>query len=398
MMTWVSLLEKLTLEQRSERWEKKADEHLGRAIQKTEMGSGEALKWEHAERSKEEQGGHRGGRGVSRERGQRHEGREVTGEHGGTSKDACCWRALCRGMLWCDLCFCFKFYFIWLCWVLVVACGVEPADQGWNPSPLHWECRVLATGAPGQSVAYVLKARSGCCTEMRLQGRKGRSREMCQETIMREREAGSLGQDNSRAWRGESGQILDRSYFIMKIFKHCESRDSDAENPHKSITPILLPWKSHRRRRLVGCSPGGREELDMTERLHFHFSLSCIGEGNGNPLQYSCLENPRDGGAWWAAISGIAQSQTRLQRLSRSSHLFLVQFYFLKCFKAKCIHHIISIISLPHSPGNTHIFKNMDISGMWPKWRSRQTLSSFPQAPKSQLLMMQLQWESTEHY
>ena len=138
-------------------------------------------------------------------------------------------------------CFCFKFYFIWLCWVLVVACGVEPADQGWNPSPLHWECRVLATGAPGKSVAYVLKAHSGCCTEMRLQVRKGRSREMCQETIMREREAGSLGQDNSRAWRGESGQILDRSYFIMKIFKHCESRESDAENPHKSITPILLP-------------------------------------------------------------------------------------------------------------------------------------------------------------
>ena len=57
----------------------------------------------------------------------------------------------------------------------------------------------------------------------------------------------------------------------------------------------------------------------MTERLHFHFSLSCIGEGNGNPLQCSCLENPRDGGAWWAAISGAAQSRTRLKRLSSSS-------------------------------------------------------------------------------
>ena len=57
----------------------------------------------------------------------------------------------------------------------------------------------------------------------------------------------------------------------------------------------------------------------MTERLHFHFSLSCIGEGNGNPLQCSCLENPRDGGAWWAAISGVAQSRTRLKRLSKSS-------------------------------------------------------------------------------
>ena len=57
----------------------------------------------------------------------------------------------------------------------------------------------------------------------------------------------------------------------------------------------------------------------MTERLHFDFSLSCIGEGNGNPLQCPCLENPRDGGAWWAAVSGVAQSRTRLKRLSSSS-------------------------------------------------------------------------------
>ena len=60
-------------------------------------------------------------------------------------------------------------------------------------------------------------------------------------------------------------------------------------------TPVLLPGKSHGQRSLVGCSPWGREELDKTERLHFHFSLSCIGEGDGNPLQCSCLENPRDG-------------------------------------------------------------------------------------------------------
>ena len=73
-------------------------------------------------------------------------------------------------------------------------------------------------------------------------------------------------------------------------------------------TPVLLPGKSHGRRSLVGCSPWGREESDTTERLHFHFSLSCIGEGNGNPLQCSCLENPRDGGAWWAAIYGVTQS------------------------------------------------------------------------------------------
>ena len=63
----------------------------------------------------------------------------------------------------------------------------------------------------------------------------------------------------------------------------------------------------------------GLLELDTTERLHFHFSLSCFGEGNGNPLQYSCLENPRDEGAWWAAVYGVAQSRTRLKRLSSSS-------------------------------------------------------------------------------
>ena len=96
-------------------------------------------------------------------------------------------------------------------------------------------------------------------------------------------------------------------------------------------TPILLPGKSHGQRSLIGCNPWGREELDTTERLHFHFSLSCIGEGNGNPLQCSCLENPREGGAWWAAVYGVAQSQTRLKWLSSSSISYPVLhiFYFL---------------------------------------------------------------------
>ena len=74
-------------------------------------------------------------------------------------------------------------------------------------------------------------------------------------------------------------------------------------------TPVLLPRKFHGRRSLMGCSPWGREELDTTERLHFHFSLSCIGEGNGNPLWW----------AWWAAVSGVAQSHTWLKQLSSSS-------------------------------------------------------------------------------
>ena len=88
-------------------------------------------------------------------------------------------------------------------------------------------------------------------------------------------------------------------------------------------TPVLLPGKSHGWRSLVRCSPWGRTESDTTERLHFHFSLSCIGEGNGNPLQCSCLENPRDGGAWWSAVYGVAQSRTRLKWLSSSLAAFI---------------------------------------------------------------------------
>ena len=88
-------------------------------------------------------------------------------------------------------------------------------------------------------------------------------------------------------------------------------------------TPVLLPGKSHGWRSLVGCSPWGHEQSDTTEQLYVHFSLSCIGGGNGNPLQCSCLENPRDGGAWWAAVYGAAQSRTRLKQLSSSSLFFI---------------------------------------------------------------------------
>ena len=92
-------------------------------------------------------------------------------------------------------------------------------------------------------------------------------------------------------------------------------------------TPALLPGKSHGWRSLVGCCPWGHKESDTTEWLPFHFSLSCLGEGNGNPLQCSSLENPRDGGAWWAAVYGVTPSQTRLKQLSSSSSSSLV------CFK-----------------------------------------------------------------
>ena len=88
-------------------------------------------------------------------------------------------------------------------------------------------------------------------------------------------------------------------------------------------TPVLLPGKSHGWRSLVGCSPWGHEESDTTERL----SLSCTGEGNGNPLQCSCLENPGDGGAWWAAVFGVAQSRARLKLLSSSSSIADHQYF-----------------------------------------------------------------------
>ena len=86
--------------------------------------------------------------------------------------------------------------------------------------------------------------------------------------------------------------------------------------PHSSTFAWKIPWMEEPGR----LQSMGLLESDTTERLHFHFSLSCMGEGNGNPLQCSCLENPRDGEAWWAAVYGVAQSRTRLKRLSSSSN------------------------------------------------------------------------------
>ena len=85
--------------------------------------------------------------------------------------------------------------------------------------------------------------------------------------------------------------------------------------PHSSTPAWKIPWTEEP----GGLQSGGQLRVGTTEQLHFHFSLSCIGEGHGNPLQRSCLENPRDGGAWWAAIYGVAQIRTRLKRLSSSS-------------------------------------------------------------------------------
>ena len=104
---------------------------------------------------------------------------------------------------------------------------------------------------------------------------------------------------------------------------------------------VCVHGKSHGQRSLVGGSPWDCEESDMTERLHFHFSLSCIRKGNGNPLQCSCLENPRDGGAWWAAVYGVAQSRTRLKQLSSSG-----MYVYYECIVWLFVH--------------THIYKEID--------------------------------------
>ena len=137
--------------------------------------------------------------------------------------------------------------------------------------------------------------------------------------------------------------------------------------------PVLLPGKSHGQRSLVGCSPWGREESDTTERLHFHFSLSHIGEGNGNPLQCSCLENPRDGGAWWATVYGVAQSRTRLKRLSSSSSMLYHELLMLckrvwllricVCLKCVCgcewVGEVMTLSSHPSLSTRTEFSKNV---------------------------------------
>ena len=149
-------------------------------------------------------------------------------------------------------------------------------------------------------------------------------------------------------------------------------------------TPVLLPGKSHGQRSLVGCSPWGRWGSDTTERLHFHFSLSCIGEGHGNPLQCSCLENPRDGGAWWAAVYGVAQNRKRLKWLSSSSSQFWLkspgQYYLTG------INRIFTWNPLSHSTSHYLSFQVLvlcinffllDLSIMCPKYSGRYSLVTF---------------------
>ena len=115
--------------------------------------------------------------------------------------------------------------------------------------------------------------------------------------------------------------------------------------PHSSSLAWKIPWAEE---------PGRLQSMGLlgvgtTERLNFYFSLSCIGEGNGNPLQCSCLENPRDGGAWWAAVSGGAQSRTRLTRLSSSSSIHITHSQTYMCINIQCVYKHISSIQFSHS-------------------------------------------------
>ena len=118
----------------------------------------------------------------------------------------------------------------------------------------------------------------------------------------------------------------------------------DTSEKEMATHSSTLAWKSPWTEEPGRLQSWGRCESDVTERLHFHCSLPCIGEGNGNPLQCSCLENPRDGGAWWAAVYGVAQSRTQLKRLSSSSSKWdtwpmvnaeewVGRFYFIKPIK-----------------------------------------------------------------
>ena len=120
---------------------------------------------------------------------------------------------------------------------------------------------------------------------------------------------------------------LNKLICMLKLVGISEYEENYVSNRRRQWqpTPVLLPGKSHGRRSLVGCSPWGCEESDTTEQFHFHFSISCTGEGNGDPLHCSCLENPRDGGAWWAAIYEVAKSWTRLKQLSSSSSMYQIK-------------------------------------------------------------------------
>ena len=139
-------------------------------------------------------------------------------------------------------------------------------------------------------------------------------------------ECSTLTALSSRIWNSSTGiPSPPIALFVVMLSKAHLTSHSRMSGSRSVITPSWLSelWSSFLYSSSVySCHLfliSSASVRSTTEQLHFHFSLSCIGEGNGNLLQCSCLENPRDGGAWWAAVYGVAQSQTRLNRFSSSS-------------------------------------------------------------------------------
>ena len=151
--------------------------------------------------------------------------------------------------------------------------------------------------------------------------------ETAPQFVLRDCSKNAVGEDQYMLLgKGSSGQFNAIKHSFYKRFSASHEEPMKGFSAFLNIkrrqwhsTPVLLPGKSHGQRSLEGCSPWGRWGSDTTEQLHFYFSLSCIEEGNGNPLECSCLENPRDGGAWRAVFYGVAQSQGWLKWLSSSS-------------------------------------------------------------------------------
>ena len=174
---------------------------------------------------------------------------------------------------------------------------------GWlGPSSTMWRANAVAVEGPGLSPGYrVMRGSSSGGGRAHL-GAEWQSRGP--------KETHSFLGD---WWTFAPGTVRQELTFLTQLVwafvLKWVFRPGQAMAPHSSTLAWKIPWTEE-----PSGLQGGRWESDTTERLHFHFSLSCIGKGNGNPLQCSCLENPRDRGAWWAAIHGVSQSRTRLKR------------------------------------------------------------------------------------